>query len=169
MIEERYDSLDETYPHDQFLLILSKSSSCFGSDFSELTQEIKNGVKGSRLSVYKYRHPLNDVSNTNRLIQNSVWIVHWEDCLEKEDYPALEVALDRSMFPEYGEAIICIEGGGRKKVEEVENKYRGAFVVHSKDTLLNAAKMRLSDINPSYHSGREKLKKWNNEIWERVN
>lgn len=169
MIEERYESLDDTSPHDQFLLILSESSRCFGSDFSDLSEEIKDNVVGSELSVYKCRHPLDDIDETSRLIQNSVWLIHWEDCLKDGNYPSLDTMLDRSMFPVYGEAIICTENGGREKGREIKNAYKGTSVVHSKDTLLSAAKMRLTDINPIHRSGREKLKNWNNEIWDRVN
>lgn len=168
MIEERYECLEDTSPHDQFLLILSESSSCFGYDYSDIAEEIKDGVTGNELSVYKYCHPLKDIDETSRLIQNSIWLIHWEECLKDGDYPHLDVMLDRSMFPVYTEAIICTEDGGREKVKEIENEYKGISVVHSRDTLLSAAKIRLTDINPIVRSGREKLKNWNNEIWDRV-
>ena len=168
MIEKRYGSLNETTPHEQYLLILSEGSKCFGSDFADLTCEINDRVRGSELTVCMYRHPLSDVrDSTSRLIQNSVWLIHWEECLENEDYPSLDVILDRSMFPEYAEAIICTEKGGRQEAKQIENQYKGASAVHSKDSLYSAAQTRFADINPLHTRGKKKIKNWNNEVWDR--
>jgi hypothetical protein len=168
MIEERYDNLSDTSPHEQYLLILSESETCFGSEYTALASEIQDRIDGDELTIQEYFHPLEDVTNSSRLIQNSVWLIHWDECLKNQDYPCLDSFLDQSMFPNYTEAIICIENGGYQKAKEIERKYRGISVAYSKDTLFSCAKIHFSDFNPTYTSGKERVKSWNNEICERL-
>lgn len=168
MIEERYKNLDAVSPHEQYLLILSESGRCFGSDFSDLAVEIKEQIDGDELTVQEYFHPLEDVTNSSRLLQNSVWLIHWEECLEGESYSCLDSFLDPSMFPNYAEAIICTEDGGYEKAKEIEREYKRTSVAYSKDTLFACAKIHFSDFNPTYTSGKERVKSWNNEICERL-
>jgi len=160
--------LEATSPHEQYLLILSESGSCFGSDFSDLAYEIKDRIDGDKLTVQEYYHPLEDVTNSSRLIQNSVWLIHWEECLERDDYPCLDSFLDPSMFPNYGEVIICTEDGGLAEAKEIERNYKRTSVAYSRDTLFACARIHFSDINPEHTSGKEKVKAWNNEVCERL-
>lgn len=168
MIEERYDNLDAASPHEQYLLILSESETCFGSDYSEIAREIKDRINGDQLTVHEYFHPLEDVANSSRLIQNSVWLIHWEECLKSQEYPCLDSFLDPSMFPNYAEAIICTEEGGYEKAKEIEREYKGISIAYSKETLVSFAKIHFSDFNPAYTSGKERVKSWNNEVCERL-
>lgn len=168
MIEKRYESLAETSPHEEYLLVLSESGSCFGSDFSELADEIKGRIGGDELTVQEYFHPLEDVTNSARLIQNSVWLIHWEECLENNDYPCLDSFLDPCMFPNHAEAIICTEEGGLQEAKEIERKYKRTTVAYSKDTLFASARIHFADINPAHTRGKEKVKAWNNEVCGRL-
>lgn len=168
MIEKRYESLDETSPHEEYLLILSESGRCFGSDFSDLANEINDRIDGDELTVQEYFHPLDDVTNSNRLIQNSVWLIHWEECLEGDNYPSLDAFLDPSMFPNYAEAIICLEDGGLEKAKKIERIYKRTSVAYSRDTLFAYARSHFAHINPTYTSGKQKVKSWNNEVCARL-
>lgn len=168
MIEKRYESLDEASPHEEYLLVLSESGSCFGSDFSELAHEIKDRIGGDALTVQEYFHPLEDVTNSTRLIQNSVWLIHWDECLANGDYPCLDSFLDPGMFPNYAEAIICIEDGGLQKAKEIERQYKRTTVAYSRDTLFASAKIHFADIDPTHTSGKKKVKDWNNEVCGRL-
>lgn len=168
MIEKRYESLADTSPHEEYLLILSEGGECFGSDFTELAYEIKDRIDGDELTVQEYFHPLEDVTNSTRLIQNSVWLIHWEECLDGDDYPCLDSFLDPSMFPNYAEAIICTEEGGREEAKEIERKYKRTSVAYSKDTLFACARIHFAHINPTFTSGKHKVKSWNNEVCARL-
>lgn len=168
MIEERYDDLSDTRPHEQNLLILSEGETCFDSKFVDLANEIQDRIHGDELTVQENFYPLEDMDNISRLIQNSVWLIHWEECLENEEYPCLDVSLDQAMFPTYAEAIICIDDGGYEKAKQVEQEYRGCSVAYSRDTLFSCAKAHFTDFNPKYRRGREHIKSWNNEVCGRL-
>lgn len=168
MIEERYDSLDAASPHEQYLLILSESRTCFGTDFTDLAHEIKDRIDGDELTVQEKFHPLEEMDNSSRLIQNSVWLIHWEECLQDEKYPRLDSYLDPSMFPNYAEAIICTEKGGYEKAKAIEREYKRTTVAYSKDTLFACARIHFSEFNPAHKRGKERVKSWNNEICERL-
>ena len=168
MIEKRYNDLEDTTPHEEYLLILSKSDACYGTKYSTIASNIENRIDGDDLTIQEYFHPLNKIDNTNRLIQNSVWIVHWEECLENDNYQSLDALLDNALFPNNAQAIICTEKGDREKANQIEKDYPGMDAAHSEVSLYSMAQIHFGHMNPCHTPGKKRVKAWNNEICRKL-
>lgn len=158
----RYYEPKDAVPHEENLLILSSSGSCYGHDFTDIVEEIREGIRGDKLLIEEYFHSLDDLKNRDKLIQNSVWIIHWEECLEAGPYPSLTQYLETRSYPNEAEIIICVDG--QQKKDKVESKYPRVAVAPSKEFLVPYALGYLNSANPVSRGGTQKIMNWNNEV-----
>jgi hypothetical protein len=158
----RYNNSNDAVPHEENLLILTRSGRCYGHDFTDIVQDIRSGIQGDKLLIQEYFHSLDDLANRDKLIQNSVWIIHWQECLEDEPYPYLKHYLDTRDYPNEGEIVLCVDGPA--KAEKVESRYPRVAVAPSKQFLVAYAQGHLNTANPACPGGTNKVIAWNNEV-----
>lgn len=162
----RYNDPQDAVPHEENLLILTTSGGCYGHDFTDIVQEIRNGIRGDKLLIQEYFHSLDDLANRDRLIQNSVWIIHWHECLENEPYPHLMHYLETRSYPNEGEVLLCVNGPD--KAAKVGSRYPGVSVASSKEFLVAYAQGHLNTANPACSGGTKKVIEWNNEVCDEL-
>ncbi|WP_152419161.1 hypothetical protein [Natrinema gari] len=160
-----YKKLEDVVPHEENILILTTSDTCFNYDFSDIVEEIREGIRGDKLLIEEYYHSLSDLSNRDKLIQNSVWVIHWNECLKDDQYPQLGFYLETRSYPNEAEVIICVDGGSAT-VSKVESEYPHLTVASSKEQLVAYSRGHLNTANPITKGGRKKIKRWNEEVCE---
>ena len=162
----RYNSPKDAVPHEENLLILTKSGGCYGQDFTDIVQDIRDGIQGDKLLIQEYFHSLDNLVDRDKLIQNSVWIIHWQECLESEPYPHLKHYLDTRSYPNEGEIILCVNGSD--KAETIGSRYPRVSVAPSKEFLVAYAQGHLNTANPACSGGTKKVIEWNNEVCDEL-
>jgi hypothetical protein len=162
----RYNSTDDAVPHEENLLILTTSNRCYGREYPDIVQEIRDGIRGDKLLIEEYFHSLDDLENWEKLIRNSVWIINWQECMENEDLPCLKFYLDTKRYPNEAEVILCVNGN--EKAKEVRSSYPKVTVAKSKEALVSYAKGHLNTANPISQGGIKKVMEWNNEVCDEL-
>ncbi len=163
----RYNDPEDAVPHEENLLILSTSGNCYGDDFTEIVEDIRDGIRGDKLLLEEYFHSLSDLADRDTLIQNSVWIIHWNECLKDEPYPNLEFYLQTRSYPNESEIIICVDD----EVSDpsvIESKYPSVSVATSKQYLVAYARGHLNTANPTHPGGLKMVMKWNQEVCDEL-
>lgn len=163
----RYKNPEDAVPHEENLLILTTSGSCFGHDFTDIVEEIRDGIRGDKLLIEEYFHSLSDLADRDTLIQNSVWIIHWSECLEDKPYPHLEFYLRTRTYPNESEVIICVDDGA-VDISVIESKYPGVSVASTKQYLVAYACGHLNTANPDHLGGLKKVMEWNHEVCDEL-
>lgn len=163
----RYKKPEDAVPHEENLLILTTSGSCYGHDFTDIVEEIRDGIRGDKLLLEEYFHSLSDLADRDTLIQNSVWIIHWNECLKDEPYPGLEFYLRTRSYPNESEVIICVDDG-ESDTSVIESKYPGVSVADTKQFLVAYALGHLNTANPAHSGGLKKVMEWNHEVCDEL-
>lgn len=163
----RYKKAEDAVPHEENLLILTTSGSCYGYDFTDIVDEIRNGIRGDKLLVEECFHSLSELADRDTLIQNSVWIIHWKECLEDEPYPNLEFYLRTRSFPNESEVIICVDDTA-VDTSDVQSKYPGVSAAATKQYLVAYACGHLNTANPNHPGGLKKIMEWNHEVCDEL-
>ncbi|WP_312911376.1 hypothetical protein [Natronosalvus caseinilyticus] len=158
----RYKIPEDAVPHEENLLILTTSGKCYGHDFTDIVREIRDGIQGDKLLVEEYFHSLSELADRDTLIQNSVWIIHWDECLQNEPYPELKFYLDTRSYPNESEIILCIDDA--PEASSIESKYPGVSVAPTKEYLVAYAHGHLNTANPAHPGGLKKVMEWNNDV-----
>lgn len=159
----RYKTPEDAVPHEENLLILTTSGSCYGHDFTDIVQEIRNGIHGDKLLIEEYFHSLSELADRDTLIQNSVWVIHWNECLENQPYPELKFYLSTRSYPNESEVILCVDDGAAE-ASVIESRYPGVSVASTKEYLVAYARGHLNTANPAHYGGLRKIMEWNNEV-----
>lgn len=163
----RYQNPEDAVPHEENLLILTTSGSCYGHDFIDIVEEIRDGIRGDKLLVEEYFHSLSNLADHDTLIQNSVWIIHWNECLEDQPYQDLEFYLRTRTYPNESEVIICVDDG-TVDASVIESKYPGVSVAPTRQYLVAYACGHLNTANPNHPGGLKKVIEWNHEVCDEL-
>lgn len=165
---KRYKKEDDAVPHEENILILTSTGKCYSEGFTDLVDEIRGKIRGDKLLIEEYFHSLSDLANHDKLIQNSVWVIHWNECLEDTPYPRLDFYLDSEHYPNEAEVIICVDSGNPSTASAVESKYPAVSVAQRKDVFIAYASAHLNGANPITSGGRKKIMSWNNEVCDEL-
>lgn len=162
----RYKKPEDAVPHEENLLILTTSGSCYGHDFTDIVDEIREGIRGDKLLIEEYFHSLSELVDRDTLIQNSVWIIHWNECLEDEPYPYLEFYLRTRSYPNESEVIVCVDE--TVDTAAIESKYPGVSIASTKQYLVAYTRGHLNTANPDHPGGLKKVMEWNHEVCDEL-
>lgn len=163
----RYKEPEDAVPHEENLLILTTSGRCYGQDFTDIVDEIRDGIHGDKLLIEEYFHSLSDLADRDTLIQNSVWIIDWNECLEDKPYPELDFYLRTRSYPNESEVIICIDDA-TVEASVIESKYPDVSIASTKQYLVAYALGHLNTANPNHSGGRKKVMEWNHEVCDEL-
>lgn len=173
---DRYNDLADTVPHEEYVLFITESQAYDGCKFNNLISEVKDKIRGDKLTIQEIFPNAEKANDYTNIIQNSVWVLHLDDCVAtadskqvfREDYLELQVHLKTQRYPDDAGVFFCMEDIPREMSSKVGQTFPELTIAESKDQLVGMLLGHFADANPVSKRGQETILSWNNDVCDKL-
>lgn len=169
---DRYNSLSDTVPHEEYILCVCESGKYAGHPFTRIIDDVRSVIPGDKLTVQDLYPSAEELKDLNRIKQNSVWVINVDDCLAgengdtlfKREYLKLQMHLETRDYPNEAGIFLCVDDVSASQLGRVKSKFPPLTIANSKELLVGILCGHFSEANPMSTRGKEKILRWNNEV-----
>jgi len=169
---DRYNNLSDTVPHEEYVLCVCESNEYAGRRFTRIINDVRSNIRGDKLTIQDLYPSVDELKNPDRLKQNSVWVVHIDDCIApeqenslfKQEYLKLQIQLETHSYPDEAAVFLCVDDIAPSQRSKVRDRFRSLTIADSKELLVGILTGHFSEANPISKRGQEKILRWNNEV-----
>jgi len=169
---DRYKDLSDTVPHEEYVLCICETDEYAGHPFTAIVNDVRSNIRGDKLTIQDLYPSLEELDDLDRLKQNSVWVVHVDDCLApedektlfKEEYLEFQVALKTRSYPDEAAVFLCVDDVTPTQRSKIKDTFRSLTIADNKELLVGMLSGHFGEANPISKRGQEKILRWNNEV-----